>query len=130
MSVLRNKKIVFAAAGVCHTIFVDSNGRVFTCGKGSGQLGHGDIRIRTVPTAVASLEVGGSHDAVPPSLQPLLTGCAHQQGSGRGGTLHLHQQLWVGLLVRRGKGGGKKREPVLTEPVRAACMKWRISPQS
>lgn len=56
VSVLRNKKIMFAAAGVCHTIFVDSNGHVFTCGKGSGQLGHGDIRIRTVPTAVASLE--------------------------------------------------------------------------
>ena len=58
VSVLRKKNIVYAAAGVCHSIFIDASGGVYTCGKGSGLLGHGDARIRTVPTKVASLEVG------------------------------------------------------------------------
>lgn len=53
---LRDYTIRFAAAGVSHSIFVDSRGRVYTCGKGNGLLGHGDIRIRTVPSPVANLE--------------------------------------------------------------------------
>ena len=57
MSVLLGKKVVFAAAGVSHSIFVDSEGSVYTCGRGKGFLGHGDNRIRTVPTKVMSLEV-------------------------------------------------------------------------
>ncbi len=57
VSVLREKKIVSATAGVCHSIFIDSRGGVYTCGKGKGLLGHGDTRIRTVPTKVKSLEV-------------------------------------------------------------------------
>ena len=57
VSVLRGKKIVSATAGVCHSIFIDSMGSVYTCGKGKGLLGHGDTRIRTVPTKVQSLEV-------------------------------------------------------------------------
>ena len=57
MSVLREKKIVYAAAGVSHSIFIDSCGEAFTCGKGNGLLGHGDSKIRTVPTKVLSLEV-------------------------------------------------------------------------
>ena len=60
MSVLRDHTIRFAAAGVSHSIFVDAKGRVFTCGKGEGLLGHGDTRIRTVPTVISSLEVGFS----------------------------------------------------------------------
>lgn len=48
---------MYAAAGVSHSIFVDSTGRAYTCGKGKGLLGHGDNRIRTVPTLVESLEV-------------------------------------------------------------------------
>lgn len=58
VSVLRDKKIVFATAGVCHSIFLDSSGNAYTCGKGQGLLGHGDTRIRTVPTWVESLQVG------------------------------------------------------------------------
>lgn len=54
---LREKKIVYAAAGVSHSIFIDSTGSVYTCGKGKGLLGHGDNRIRTVPTKVEGLEV-------------------------------------------------------------------------
>ena len=61
VSVLRDKKIVFAAAGVCHSIFLDSFGNAYTCGKGQGLLGHGDTRIRTVPTWVESLQVGIAH---------------------------------------------------------------------
>ncbi len=57
VSVLRNKRIVFAAAGVSHSIFVDSDGITYTCGLGKGFLGHGDGRIKTVPTKVAALEV-------------------------------------------------------------------------
>lgn len=57
VSVLRNKRIVFAAAGVSHSIFVDSEGAAYTCGAGKGFLGHGDGRIKTVPTKVTALEV-------------------------------------------------------------------------
>lgn len=57
VSVLRNKRIVFAAAGVSHSIFVDSEGAAYTCGVGKGFLGHGDGRIKTVPTKVIALEV-------------------------------------------------------------------------
>ena len=48
---------MFAAAGVSHSIFIDNMGAAFTCGRGKGVLGHGDTRIRTVPTKVQSLEV-------------------------------------------------------------------------
>lgn len=61
VSVLRQRKITFAAAGVSHSIFVDSKGIAYTCGKGRGLLGHGDHRIRTVPTKVESLEVNVCH---------------------------------------------------------------------
>ena len=57
VSVLREKKIVYAAAGVSHSIFIDSSGAVFTCGKGKGLLGHGNSKIKTVPTKIQSLEV-------------------------------------------------------------------------
>lgn len=57
VSVLRQKRIVSAAAGVCHSVFIDSSGIVYTCGKGKGLLGHGDSRICTVPKVVSSLEV-------------------------------------------------------------------------
>ncbi len=57
MSVLLTKRIVVAAAGVSHSIFVDSDGVAYTCGTGKGFLGHGDGRIKTVPTKVAALEV-------------------------------------------------------------------------
>ena len=53
---LRDCNIRYAAAGVSHSIFVDSKGRVYTCGKGNGLLGHGDTRIRTVPQRVVGLE--------------------------------------------------------------------------
>ena len=52
---------MFAAAGVSHSIFIDSKGTAFTCGRGKGVLGHGDTKIKTVPTKVQSLEV--SHDS-------------------------------------------------------------------
>lgn len=48
---------MYAAASVSHSIFLDSSGAVFTCGKGRGLLGHGDSKIKTVPTRVQSLEV-------------------------------------------------------------------------
>lgn len=57
VSVLRQRKITYAAAGVSHSIFIDSSGLAYTCGKGKGILGHGDQRIRTVPCKVESLEV-------------------------------------------------------------------------
>ena len=57
VSVLREKKIVFAAAGVSHSIFLDTAGNAYTCGKGQGLLGVGDTQIRTVPTWVQSLQV-------------------------------------------------------------------------
>ena len=57
MSVLRERKVVFAAGGVSHSIFIDNTGAVFTCGKGRGLLGHRDMKIKTVPTKVQSLEV-------------------------------------------------------------------------
>lgn len=56
VSVLRNRTIRFAAAGVSHSIFIDSRGGAYTCGNGKGLLGHGDTRIRTTPSAVTSLE--------------------------------------------------------------------------
>ena len=56
VSVLRDYTICYAVAAVSHSIFVDSKGRVYTCGKGNGLLGHGDTKIRTVPHRVASLE--------------------------------------------------------------------------
>lgn len=48
---------MYAAASVSHSIFLDSSGAAFTCGKGRGLLGHGDAKIKTVPTRVQSLEV-------------------------------------------------------------------------
>ena len=54
---MRERKIVYAAASVSHSIFLDSSGAAFTCGKGRGLLGHGDAKIKTVPTRVQSLEV-------------------------------------------------------------------------
>ncbi len=57
VSVLRDRKIRYAAAGVSHSIFIDAEGCVYTCGKGKGLLGHGDVRLRTVPTQVAALKV-------------------------------------------------------------------------
>ncbi len=57
VSILRDHKIRYAAAGVSHSIFIDSKGVVYTCGIGNGLLGHGDTRIRTIPTAIASLKV-------------------------------------------------------------------------
>ena len=57
VSVLRERKIVYAAAGASHSIFIDSTGAAYTCGKGLGLLGLGDKSIKTVPTRVTSLEV-------------------------------------------------------------------------
>ena len=62
VSVLRHLKIVSVSAGVCQSIFVDSAGAAYTCGKGKGLLGHTDTRIRTVPTKVASLQVNSSRN--------------------------------------------------------------------
>ncbi|XP_064403287.1 uncharacterized protein LOC135348856 isoform X2 [Halichondria panicea] len=59
VSVLLRKRIVVAAAGVSHSIFIDSDGVAYTCGTGKGFLGHGDGRIKTVPTKVAALDAQG-----------------------------------------------------------------------
>ena len=64
MSVLRDKRVVFAAAGVCHSIFLDASGAVYTCGKGLGLLGHSDTGIRTVPSLVKSLQVSNAQTVV------------------------------------------------------------------
>ena len=58
VSVLRDQKIRYAAAGVSHSIFIDASGRVYTCGKGNGLLGYGDMRMRTVPMKITALKVG------------------------------------------------------------------------
>ena len=64
VSVLRDKKIVSAVAGVCHSIFLDASGNTYTCGKGLGLLGHGDTHIHTVPTWVKSLQVSYYSDSL------------------------------------------------------------------
>ncbi len=64
VSVLLRKRIVVAAAGVSHSIFIDSNGVAYTCGTGKGFLGHGDGRIKTVPTKVAALDVSKQQSTV------------------------------------------------------------------
>lgn len=48
---------MFAAAGACHSILLDSCGKAYTCGKGRGLLGHGNTCMCTVPTCVESLQV-------------------------------------------------------------------------
>ena len=55
---------MYAAASVSHSIFLDSSGAAFTCGKGRGLLGHGDSKIKTVPTRVQSLEVSRSKENI------------------------------------------------------------------
>lgn len=57
VSVVRDKRVVFAAAGACHSILLDSCGKAYTCGKGRGLLGHGNTCMCTVPTCVESLQV-------------------------------------------------------------------------
>lgn len=57
VSVLRDRIIQYAAAGVSHSIFLDAKGVAYTCGKGNGLLGHGETKIRTVPQPVAKLQV-------------------------------------------------------------------------
>lgn len=56
VAVLWDKKIIAAAAGVSHSIFLDSKGAVYTCGSGRGILGHNNSRICTVPVKVQALE--------------------------------------------------------------------------
>jgi alpha-tubulin suppressor-like RCC1 family protein len=50
-AVIRNHKIVHAAAGISHTVLISSKGEVFVCGKC-----HEDTRIITIPRKVQSLE--------------------------------------------------------------------------
>ena len=55
------EKVVFVAAGGDHTVAVTAGGRLYAWGYGeSGQLGHGDIRDRLVPTLVGAGAFGGS----------------------------------------------------------------------
>mmetsp|Transcript_40455 Transcript_40455/g.114559 ORF Transcript_40455/g.114559 Transcript_40455/m.114559 type:complete len:458 (+) Transcript_40455:142-1515(+) len=52
-------KIMFVAAGsaACHSICGDAEGRCYTWGRNEkGQLGHGDLTIRNMPTPVEGLE--------------------------------------------------------------------------
>lgn len=49
-------RIVQAAAGETHTVFLDDRGQVYACGQGNaGQLGLGDCENRSVPTPVRAL---------------------------------------------------------------------------
>jgi len=57
VSVLYDKHIVSVAAGVSHSVFVDSEGSTYTCGRGKPFLGHGDNKIRTVPTKISTFKV-------------------------------------------------------------------------
>ena len=55
ITALDGKRIVSAAMGSYHTIFVDSNGGVYCCGHNNhGQLGLGDTTCRSTPTLLAN----------------------------------------------------------------------------
>jgi alpha-tubulin suppressor-like RCC1 family protein len=55
------EKVVFVAAGRCHTVAVTAGGRLYTWGSNErNQLGHGDIGDRWVPTLVGAGAFGGS----------------------------------------------------------------------
>ncbi|KAM0945504.1 putative regulator of chromosome condensation 1/beta-lactamase-inhibitor protein II [Dioscorea sansibarensis] len=49
--------IRFVASGCtsCHCVALDVEGRCYTWGRNEGQLGHGDTRLRSLPTIVSQL---------------------------------------------------------------------------
>ena len=50
---LQGIKIVGASAGHRHSMFLDNQGNVYTCGDGSGgALGHGDLDKQEIPMKV------------------------------------------------------------------------------
>jgi alpha-tubulin suppressor-like RCC1 family protein len=96
VSVLRDKRVVFAAAGVCHSIFLDASGAVYTCGKGLGLLGHGDTGIRTVPSLVKSLQgvcVVRAAAGVARSIFISREGVGYWCGEGSGELQNVREQL-------------------------------------
>jgi alpha-tubulin suppressor-like RCC1 family protein len=57
VSDLMGTRVLHVACGRCHSIAVDSNGRLFSWGgNDDGALGHGDRLSRATPTACAALE--------------------------------------------------------------------------
>ena len=56
---ISNKTITQVSAGANHSLFLDSTGRVYSCGKNSdGQLGHGNKNRRfLVPTLITSTNI-------------------------------------------------------------------------
>ena len=54
VTAFHDETIVAAAMGSFHTIFLDSNGRVYSCGRNAdGELGLGDKTGRSIPTLLA-----------------------------------------------------------------------------
>lgn len=54
---LKRKRIIAVACGSFHTLAVNDSGEVYSWGVGEkGQLGHGDLESRKVPTQVVALQ--------------------------------------------------------------------------
>ena len=78
-------KVVTAAAGYGHSVAVTEDGALWTWGDGrSGQLGHGDVETRLVPTRVAA---GSLHGTRIGRCRPLPTAHALAFSMGTHGRL-------------------------------------------
>lgn len=82
-------RIKQVAAGFTHSVFVDVDGGVWTCGNGmSGALGHGDFKQTLVPTRVRALEaykvvkvaVGLHHNVALTECKKLFTWGVNKNG--------------------------------------------------
>lgn len=139
VAVLRDKKIIAAAAGVSHSVFLDSKGvlwsahacpcasqadplgAVYTCGSGKGILGHNDTRMYTVPMKIQALEVGQWYDYISKQLIVLLittnfAGCKDCSSNCWSNNVNICGPRWYCILVWRGHGyeGGECLVSLLT----------------
>ena len=79
---LGGARIVMAACGLCHSVVVSAEGRVWTFGAGwNGCLGHNDEQQKLVPTMLAAKVFKGS------KIVTVAAGCAHTMAVGVDGAL-------------------------------------------
>eukprot|EP01124_Arcella_intermedia_P027838 TRINITY_DN5535_c0_g1_i1.p1 TRINITY_DN5535_c0_g1~~TRINITY_DN5535_c0_g1_i1.p1 ORF type:complete len:709 (-),score=152.40 TRINITY_DN5535_c0_g1_i1:15-2141(-) len=138
-----NVPIVDGCAGGDHTILLDGDGSIYTCGSNrDGQLGHGDddtdlvvpLKVRfSTPERITKISCGGDH-----SLVLNEDGEVHSWGSnefgqlGHGHLLPLHEpkKLSVDEKIVHISGGGFGHSFLIAESGNIYSMGWSESYQT
>ncbi len=103
LAALQHTRVAAVAVGSGHTLLLDEDGRVWSCGRGDdGRLGHGDITWRFEPKLVDFFPARGL------TVSSIGSGSYHSAALTREGRLF----TWGGALY--GKLGHGNEEPCPT----------------